>query len=248
MTTQVYAEAEYRLLPDTDHRALIVGGTSLTQAVAVEFARRGIASAIVDDGTFDARQVQDAVLEQRGVVHVLDQTGDAHDLIHRASRALDGLTSLVNICMPNPRDPLTAIMSYPDGLLSRNLSAIEYMSATGGGSIVNHCALPVMYAGGELEDYVSSLRGAVTGVVRSMARKYGRQNIRCVGVQTGMLDLPEVHAWASEAVKAVDVPVKRWGTATECAKLITFLAIDASYITGQILILDGGMTAGLSGT
>jgi NAD(P)-dependent dehydrogenase (short-subunit alcohol dehydrogenase family) len=248
MTTQVYAEAEYRLLPDAEQRALIVGGTSLTLAVAVEFARRGIPSAIVDDGTFDVDQVQEAARQTGGLVHVLDQTVDGQVLVQRAAEVLEGLTSLVNICLPNPNDRLTTIMGYSEQLLVRNLSAVNCMSASGGGSIVNHCALPIMYAGGELEDYISSLRGAITGVVRTIARKYGRQNIRCVGVQTGMLDLPEVHAWASEAVKAVEVPVKRWGTPVECAKLVAFLAIDATYITGQTLILDGGMTAGLSGT
>ncbi len=139
-------------------------------------------------------------------------------------------------------------MNYADQLLARNVTAAEIMSEGTGGAIVNHCALPVVYAGGPLEDYISSLRGAVTGVVRSIARRYGRQNVRCVGVQTALLDIPEVHQWASDAVKAVDVPVKRWGSAAECAKLIAFLGLDASYITGQVLILDGGLTAGLSGT
>ncbi len=148
----------------------------------------------------------------------------------------------------DPTSGRQPILNYADELLARNVTAAQIMSSGPGGAIVNHCALPVVYAGGELEDYVSSLRGAVTGVVRSIARKYGRQNVRCVGAQTALLDIPEIHQWASEAVKGVDVPVKRWGSAAECAKLIAFLGLDASYITGQILILDGGLTAGLSGT
>lgn len=248
MSTQVYTEAEYRVLPDSAHRALIVGGTSLSVATAAQLAARGIPAAMVDDGSFDVRALQTAIGEHNGTVHLLSQKLDAESLIGQASDLLGGLTTLINICMPDPRAGQKPIMSYADELLARNLAAVQVMSSGAGGAIVNHCALPVLYAGGELEDYVSSLRGAVTGVVRTIARKYGRQNIRCVGVQTALLDVPEVHLWASDAVKAVDVPVKRWGSAAECAKLITFLGLDASYITGQILILDGGLTAGLSGT
>lgn len=248
MNTQVYAEAEYRVLPDTAHRALIVGGTSLAVATAASLAARGIPSAMVDDGSFDVPTLQEAIGEHHGTVHLLSPKLEAAALVAQASDLLGGLTTLVNICMPDPTAGHKPILNYADELLARNLAAVQVMSSGAGGAIVNHCALPVLYAGGELEDYISSLRGAVTGVVRTIARKYGRQNVRCVGVQTALLDIPEVHQWASAAVKGVDVPVKRWGSAAECAKLIAFLGLDASYITGQILILDGGLTAGLSGT
>lgn len=248
MTTQVYTEAEYRVLPDTSHRALVVGGTSLAVATAAQLAARGITSAMVDDGTFDVTALQSAVGEHHGTVHLLSSKLEATALVEQANDLLGGLTTLINICMPDPTIGHKPILSYADELLARNLAAAQIMSSGSGGAIVNHCALPVLYAGGDLEDYISSLRGAVTGIVRSIARKYGRQNVRCVGVQTALLDVPEVHQWASDAVKAVDVPVKRWGSAAECAKLIAFLGLDASYITGQILILDGGLTAGLSGT
>lgn len=248
MSTQVTTEAEYRVLPDVAHRAVIVGGTSLTIATATELAARGIPAAIVDDGSFDLQALQTAVSEHQGTVHFLSPKLDATALLSQANDLLGGLTTLINICMPDPTAGHKPILNYADELLARNVAAARLMSSGIGGGIVNHCALPVVYAGGELEDYVSSLRGAVTGVVRSIARKYGRQNVRCVGVQTALLDVPEIHQWASDAVKSVDVPVKRWGSATECAKLIAFLGLDASYITGQILILDGGLTAGLSGT
>ena len=248
MSTQVTTEAEYRVLPDNAHRALIVGGTSLAIATAAEIASRGISVAVVEDGTFDVQALKAAVDQHQVQLHLIPAGLEATALVSQANERLEGLTTLINICMPDPTGGHKPILNYADELLARNLAAVQIMSAGSGGGIVNHCALPVLYAGGELEDFVSSLRGAVTGVVRSIARKYGRKNVRCVGVQTALLDIPEIHQWASAAVKAVDVPVKRWGSAAECAKLIAFLGLDASYITGQILILDGGLTAGLSGT
>ncbi len=46
MTTQVYEEAEFKLLPDGDHRALVLGGSSLSVAVVEELTRRGIRCAM----------------------------------------------------------------------------------------------------------------------------------------------------------------------------------------------------------
>ncbi len=210
MSTQVYTEAEYRVLPDTAHRALIVGGTSLAVATAAELASRGIPVAVVEDGTFDVQVLQATVSQHQGSVQVVASRPDPEALVMHASELLGGLTTLINICMPDPTAGHKPILKYADELLTRNLTAAQIMSAGSGGAIVNHCALPVLYAGGELEDHVSSLRGAITGVVRSIARKYGRKAVRCVGVQTALLDIPEVHQWTSEAVKAVEVPVKRW--------------------------------------
>lgn len=248
MSTQVFAEAEYRRLADSQQRALLLGSGQLLTAVASELARRGITTAVVDDGSFDRDELLRTFEVEHSEVHLLTGTLSPNELISQAQEQCGGLTALITLCMPDPRSANEQLMGSADVLLARNLAAANAMSQTGGGAIVNHCALPVMYAGGPLEDYMSSLRGAVTGVVRTIARKYGRQNVRCVGMQTGLIDLPEVQAWVSESVKAVDVPVKRWGTAAECAKLAAFLAFDASYITGQALILDGGLTAGLSGT
>ncbi len=248
MSTQTFTEAEYRIWSDDDHRALVCGNGSLVVAVANELAHRGISTAIEDDGSFDTDSIKQRFGQAGANLSVLPVTDDAVDLIDHASQAIGGLTAVINLHLPDPRHSSRSIMAYPDALLARNLAAADAMARSGGGAIVNHAALPVMYAGSELEDFVSSLRGAVTGIVRSIARKYGRQNVRSAGMQTGLIDIPEVHQWASEQVKAVDVPVKRWGSAEECAKLATFLALDASYITGQILILDGGLTAGLSGT
>ncbi len=244
---QIYTEAEYRILPDTDHRALIVGGTTLADAVAAEFARRNVPIALVADDSFDASAVKAKITQQGGSCHLLNGLAGA-ELVNAASDVLGGLTDIVNLCLPNPNQDLSFVLGYADHLLARNIAAADLMANTGtGGAIINHCALPVMYAGGPLEDYMSSLRGAITGVVRSLARRYGRRAIRSIGVQTGLVDLPEVQAWTSDAVKSLDLPVKRWATAEECAKLIAFSALDASYITGQTLILDGGLTAGISG-
>jgi NAD(P)-dependent dehydrogenase (short-subunit alcohol dehydrogenase family) len=92
------------------------------------------------------------------------------------------------------------------------------------------------------------LKGAVTGVTRLLCRKLGPDSVRVNTIQTGLLDLPETRSAANCEVLKLKPPVGRWGTAQDFAKLVGFLALRNSYMTGQAVILDGGMTAGNTGT
>ena len=60
-----------------------------------------------------------------------------------------------------------------------------------------------------------------------------------------MVDLPEVKAFASERALAAPVPLGRWAAAEEVAKFVAFLALKGTYMSGSILVLDGGLTAGV---
>ena len=95
-----------------------------------------------------------------------------------------------------------------------------------------------MYVGTELEDYMGTLRGGVTGVTRTFARKFGKQGLRVTAVQSGLVDLADT-SWVSQTVKDVQVPVKSWVTLDEIAHFMAFLAIDSTYTTGQAMIIDG---------
>jgi NAD(P)-dependent dehydrogenase (short-subunit alcohol dehydrogenase family) len=115
------------------------------------------------------------------------------------------------------------------------------------GVIVNHCFLPSMYAGTEIGNYFPMLKGAVTGLTRGLCRRYGKDGIRVNTVMTGLIDMPETRAMASPEVKAAKVPVGRWGTPAEIAKFVAFVALKCTYISGQCLIVDGGLTSGTTG-
>jgi 3-oxoacyl-[acyl-carrier protein] reductase len=95
---------------------------------------------------------------------------------------------------------------------------------------------------------MSTLKGAVTGVTRTLCRKFGRDGVRVNCVQTGLIDLPEAREFIGPELQAVKVPIGRWGRAEDVAKLVAFLALKNRYMTGQVVIIDGGLTAGLTGT
>jgi NAD(P)-dependent dehydrogenase (short-subunit alcohol dehydrogenase family) len=91
--------------------------------------------------------------------------------------------------------------------------------------------------------YAASKAG-LSGLIRSAALEFARYDITVNGVEPGLV-LTEGTAQAISDERrdkmAQSVPLKRWGTVEEVAQAMLFLASgDASYITGQSLLIDGG--------
>lgn len=93
----------------------------------------------------------------------------------------------------------------------------------------------------------SASKHAVIGMTKTVAIEYAKKGIRvnaiCPGfTQTAMLDSADTDAQYKEMLKFA-TPMKRFGEATEIAEAILFLASDNnSFMTGQCLILDGGLS------
>ncbi len=240
-------EVDFKTVEMTAQRVLVSGTTSLVDAIAAEFVTRDIPTVVADQERWNANHL---VVEDASVVN-LGARGPmkSSDMLLAAKESIGDLSVVVNVCCPSANINRTSLLEYADQLMTLCTEAATQMIENGTpGCIVNHCMLPAMYADTGLEDQMSILRGAITGVTRSIARRFGKQGIRCIGVQTGLIDIPECRDWVSEKLKQVELPTKRWGTPSDVAKLISFLALDGTYITGQTIILDGGLTAGISGT
>ncbi len=240
-------EVEYKTLAISEQRVLVCGSTSLADTIAHEFIGRDIPTVMHDQERAGVSAVDMGGCSISNIASHESLSADA--LLQAAEHELDGLTLLVNVFCPPANGSKSAVLAYADELLDRCNKTADRMAATGRpGCIVNHSMLPAIYAGTDMEDQMSILRGAIVGIVRSIARRYGKQSVRCVGVQTGLIDVPECREWTSEKLSQVDIPGKRWGTPTEVAKLVAFLGLDATYITGQTIVLDGGLTSGITGT
>jgi len=124
--------------------------------------------------------------------------------------------------------------------------AIRHFLERGGGVIVNvssvHEAIPKpTYIG------YSVSKGGMHNLTRTLALEYARRNIRINAVGPGATVTPMNTAWVEdpEKRKIVEshIPMGRAGTSGEMAAAVAFLASDeASYITGQTLYVDGGLT------
>ncbi|MFG0333661.1 MAG: SDR family oxidoreductase, partial [Maioricimonas sp. JB049] len=95
-------------------------------------------------------------------------------------------------------------------------------------------------------NYAAS-KGGVQGLTRCLATEIGRRGITVNAIAPGFIvtDMTEAIRNAAESQIKKQVPLRRLGQPEDIAHAVAFLASDeASYITGQVLTIDGGMTLG----
>jgi 3-oxoacyl-[acyl-carrier protein] reductase len=87
-------------------------------------------------------------------------------------------------------------------------------------------------------------KAAVLGLMKDVAREYGRENIRANALALGNIRTPATFDGMDEESRralAAEAPLKRWGTPEEVGEAALFLVSDrSSFVTGQILVVDGG--------
>ena len=121
------------------------------------------------------------------------------------------------------------------------------MAQRGGGAIVNVTSIAGPFARANDIAYTAA-KGGLESLTRALAVELGPKGVRCNGIAPGyfateanqaMVDSPAVNEFLKGRV-----PLQRWGAPPEIAGAAVFLASPAaSYINGQILTVDGGMTA-----
>jgi meso-butanediol dehydrogenase/(S,S)-butanediol dehydrogenase/diacetyl reductase len=129
--------------------------------------------------------------------------------------------------------------------------AIPQMIAQGGGAIVNTASISGLYGDYRLAAY-NAAKGGVVNLTRAAAIEYARKRIRINAVCPGGIETPPVLgmlALAPDPARARKVaeehhPIGRLGKPEEIARVVLFLAADdSSFMTGSIVVADGGATA-----
>jgi len=126
-------------------------------------------------------------------------------------------------------------------------AAIPVMQRQGGGSIVNISSINAL-VGVANADHYTAAKGGVVSLTRVLAVRYAADNIRVNCICPGAVDTPMIAPVLAteEGRKYVErwVPLKRAARPEEVAAVGLFLASDAaSYVTGAIIPVDGGVTA-----
>ncbi|MDF7682010.1 SDR family NAD(P)-dependent oxidoreductase [Lactobacillus sp. ESL0679] len=120
---------------------------------------------------------------------------------------------------------------------------IKIFLKQGYGSIVNAGALGSVYNPGGMGAYNAAKNG-IMGMTQAAAVDYAENNIRVNCVAPGLTKTPLNDGGFLEKILPT-VPMKRYETAAEVAKVYVFVASEATFMTGQTILSDGGVSVGL---
>ena len=152
------------------------------------------------------------------------------------------------------RDGLIMRMSDEawDEVLATNLTSVfltcrrisRLMAGQRRGAIINIASVVGISGNGGQTNYAASKAGII-GFSKALAKELAGRSVRVNVVAPGFIDTAMTASLSDELKSTIasQIPLSRIGDAEEVAKAVTFLASEgASYITGQVLAVDGGLT------
>ncbi|MBN8595330.1 MAG: 3-oxoacyl-[acyl-carrier-protein] reductase [Anaerolineae bacterium] len=246
------------MAPLTEKIAIVTGGSrGIGRGIALELGKRGATVIVNYKGNADAAQevveqikagganalaVQADVGSVEGsealIKAALDSFGKLDILVNNAGTTRDNL-----IMMMKPEDFDTVIETNLRSTWLCSKAAVKTMMRKRYGRIINITSISGI-AGNAGQTNYSASKAGIIGLTKALAREVASRGITVNAVAPGFVltdltkDLPE------EITKQLNanIPLGRWGAIEDVAYSTAFLASDeAAYITGHILVVDGGM-------
>jgi 2-deoxy-D-gluconate 3-dehydrogenase len=241
--------------------ALVTGSqVGLGAGIAIAFAQAG--ANVVVHGIND-RGIEDVCTAVRAagtkpVVAIGDVSDPkvCEDLVATTVRELGSIDILVNNAGIIRREPAVdfSAKNWSD-VIEINLNAVfrfcqlagRHMLAQGSGKIINIASL-LSFQGGILVPSYAAAKGAVAQLTKALANEWATKNVNVNAIAPGYMATDNTTALRADPVRSKAIldriPAGRWGTPQDVGGAAVFLAAPASdYVTGDVLLVDGGWMA-----
>lgn len=238
--------------------ALVTGGSrGIGRAIAVELGKRGATVIVNFNSSGDAaREVVAEIEANGGTAETWQADVSNEEQVTAMFKSVTGKHDTIDILVNNAgmtRDNVIMMMKPEDfdTVIDTNLrstwlcckTAVRTMMRKRTGRIINITSVVGIAGNGGQTNYAASKAGII-GMTKSLAKEVASRNVTVNCVAPGFVET-DMTAELSDDLKgrAIDaIPLGRMGTPEDIAKAVLFLASDdAAYITGQTLVVDGGM-------
>lgn len=176
-------------------------------------------------------EVVKSIVKEKGKIDILVHSAGIAQKKRFIEMSLDDWRKIIDVNLTGTFLVIKAVSSY---MIKQQYGKIIIISS---GSVITG-------TGGGAH-YTASKAGQI-GMVRSLAKEFGKYNINVNAVGPRSIDTPMLSTRYPEGKKEKivdEIPLRRLGTPDDVARLILFLASDeSSYITGQFILIDGGRT------
>jgi 3-oxoacyl-[acyl-carrier protein] reductase len=219
---------------------MLTGSGARVAIVGRDLARSEAAAAAVGNGAKGfAADVSDTGAVAKLVTDVEAAFGSIDILVNNAGLTRDNLVMRLKdedwdaVLNANLRGAFAGIRAVSRGMMKRR-----------SGRIINIASIVGMMGNKGQANYAASKAGLIA-LTKSVAKELGSRNILVNAVAPGFIETEMTAAMTPEAREALgkQIALERLGTVNDVAAVVAFLASDlAAYITGQVFVVDGGMT------
>lgn len=238
--------------------ALITGASrGIGKAIAVKFAKEGYNLVInyVSDKT-DIKKLEEEFKQYGSEILLIksdvSKYEECENMIKRAIEKFGQIDVLVNNAGIT-KDMLLMRMKKEDfeqvidtnlvGTFNVTKNVVPYMMKARSGRIINISSV-VGISGNAGQTNYSASKAGIIGFTKSLAKEIASRNILVNAVAPGFIETNMTDVLKDDVKQKIakNIPLKRMGTAQDVANVVKFLASDdSSYITGQVINVDGGM-------